>query len=385
MLKDFKRGYRFWRAFRFRGFSRRSISGGQAIAEIAVFGSLLLLGIGVLLNYTRSIREQQLMEQQVFRQGLQTAYEHTFTVEDGNGDDQEDYGATVNLNSTIDRQSNLLFEPGRRSLAANYSILWSGAEDPPDLNMSRVNNEELNLPRKKITYFRDDDADETPDKELKLSTLDLVATIAPAAVSALGAAYNAVYPYGTTGVTQASDWNWWGKYGGTVMAVLRAVQLAYFIDKYNDMVDKLEETESRREDLEDQDEQYNLWGWRVSTDTKDEKDGIEAGKWYVKEIDAQAYDSSSGSSTDYTYNESKKDNSSAVINNRLISLRDTVNRNFKLRYDVTVPDPTVALSKHSYEYLDDVNFEQGLGSDGGYKSANAGTVVSGGQTWRTAQ
>ncbi|MBU0504006.1 MAG: hypothetical protein KKG43_06425, partial [Candidatus Omnitrophica bacterium] len=59
---------------------------GQAAVEIAVFGSLIILAVGALLSYTRTIREQQLLEQQVFRQALKDAYEHKFNVTDIKGD-----------------------------------------------------------------------------------------------------------------------------------------------------------------------------------------------------------------------------------------------------------------------------------------------------------
>lgn len=359
---------------------------GQATAELAVFGSLIILVAGVLLSYTRTIREQQKIEQQVFRQALKDANEHAFNVTDIYDETVTDYGATVGYSKTLDKQANLLFEPSRRSSAASYTVFWSGAEDPPTLDKNVINQDSISknnsdgsisLSRKKITYDRDSEATETPDKELKLSTLDLIALIAPVAGSAIG-----------------SYTNWFGTYAGEILFAVKLASFIYFYAQYSETISKLEEVEQRREELEDQDEQMSKWGWRISTDAKDSADSIDAGKYYVKEVDAQIYDTLMNSSTQNNYIEIKVEAPSQITNNRGTSLTDTVNRNFKLRYDVTAPDPAIPIldqdlialtpSQHTYEYsLSDIPLSQGLGADRSYASSQVGTTVSQEALWTT--
>lgn len=365
---------------------------GQATAELAVFGSLIILVVGVLLSYTRTIREQQKIEQQVFRQALKDANEHAFNVTDIYDETVTDYGATVGYSKTLDKQANLLFEPSRRSSAASYTVFWSGAEDPPTLDKNVINQDSISknnsdgsisLSRKKITYDRDSEATETSDKELKLSTLDVIALIAPVAVSTIGSEF-----------FKNNIGNWFGAYAGQIVFAVKLASFIYFYAQYSETISKLEEVEQRREELEDQDEQMSKWGWRISTDAKDSADSIDAGKYYVKEVDAQIYDTLMNSSTQNNYIEIKVEAPSQITNNRGTSLTDTVNRNFKLRYDVTAPDPAIPIldqdlialtpSQHTYEYsLSDIPLSQGLGADRSYASSQVGTTVSQEALWTT--
>lgn len=373
---------------------------GQATAELAVFGSLIILVAGVLLSYTRTIREQQKIEQQVFRQALNDAHNYNFTVEDVAGQIRTDSGATISYSKTQDKQAGVIFEPNRRSYTADYSVFWSNAEDPPELNKMDVNNDAVSLPGKKITYDRCSqtanydynlckEGFETPDKEMELNTWDAIATIAPVLASGLSLKIG--------GETVA---DFLGISAGWVSAIqfgVRTAQFYYFLDKYTEVMDDLTDSDNRREELEEQDEQMSKWGWRVATEIKDSADGIEPGQYYVKEIDAQTYDTLQDSSTQNNYIEMKVETPSQIINKREASLTDTVNRNFKLRYDVTAPDPVIPIldpaqkdlialtpSQHAYEYsLSDIPLSQGLGADRSYASSQVGTTVSQEVLWTT--
>lgn len=347
---------------------------GQAAAEIAVFGSLIILVVGALLSYTRTIREQQLLEQQVFRQALKDAYEHKFNVTDVKGDVVKDYGATVSYSKTLDKQAELLFEPNRRGYSASYTTFWSGAEDPPALNQMRVNQDNVSLSSKNITYFRSNEATDAPDRELQMNALDVIAILAPVAVSAIG-----------------SEWfknnigDWFKAMGfdtpaSSIGLYLKAACFAYFAYKYYDAMGIMEETEARNAALKDQDKKMSKWGWRVATEAKGDAN---PGKEYVKEIDAQVWDTAQTSSTQNVYSEVKIENSAQIASNRRASLIDTVNRNFRLRYDVTSPNSTIAPSLHTYEYISDVSLSQGLDADRNYSSSKAGTSVVQELGWTT--
>jgi len=334
-----------------------------------MFGALLLLVVGVLLSYTRSMREQQEMDQLVFRKALSDAYNTQVKVKDINGNDTTDYGATASYSMIEDRFANVPFNVGRRTYASNYNIFWSNAESPSDLNSYFVNSDTVSTPMKKLTYLRDPDASETPDLELKMTTMDYIAVIAPVMISAIG-----------------SYTNWFGSYAGALGWAAKVGQLAYFYSKYDEMEDKLKEVEKRWDFLEDQDDQFSDWGWRVATEDKDAADGIEAGKYYVKEIFPEVYDTTFGADTDYDYKETSSANKSRSSITRSIDVADTVRRNFKLRYDITAPDSSIDLALHTYELLSDQNLNQGLAVQkgySGYSTQDAGNKSLLRQTWTT--
>jgi hypothetical protein len=165
---------------------------------------------------------------------------------------------------------------------------------------------------------------------------------------------------------------------------MRAASLAYFLYKYNSTMKKLDGQENLAKDLEQQDKQFGDWGWRVASKIKDEDFGEDYyGKYYVKEIDAQIYNSRFDGSISSTYTENKNETKSEIINQRKIVLSDTLKRNFNLRYDITSPDPTIELSQHTYEYIADIAFNQGLAQDGKYRSVDVGQTVTKEQEWIT--
>ncbi|MBU2035740.1 MAG: hypothetical protein KKA59_08215 [Candidatus Omnitrophica bacterium] len=346
---------------------------GQAAVEIAVFGSLIILAVGALLSYTRTIREQQLLEQQVFRQALKDAYEHKFNVTDIKGDVQTDYGATVSYSKSLDKQAELLFEPNRRGYSASSTILWSGAEDPPALNKMRVNQDNVTLSNKTITYFRSNEATDAPDRETQMSALDTIAILAPVAVQFVGSKWFSEH---------VTDWaaDFLKEYGDYVALALKIASYAYLLTKYTEAESKMNDIEARNAALKDQDKQMSKWGWRVASEAKGDAN---PGKEYLKDIDAQIWDSRQTSSTQNVFSETKTEDFSRIDSTRSASLTDTVRRTFKLRYDVTTPNSTIAPSLHTYEYISDVSLSQGLGADRNYSSSQAGTIVSQELGWTT--
>ncbi len=383
---------------------------GQATAEIAVFGSLILLVLGALLSYTRTIREQQLNEQNVFRQAMQDAHTHEYNFTNDDGDTFTDHGATISYSKTLDKQANLLFDPSRRSYSSSYTIFWSGAEDPPDLNKMKFNNDDVALPETKLTscgptgYDRcDSDATEAPDKELMPEILDVIALIAPITVSALGSFIaNNFYTNGLGNYIGFGSWWVLDAGSSAVLFYVRLASYTYLITTYLIEQGHVDDIETTQEALEAEDEQMSDWGWRISTDAKDSGStdyygncvsvgaAIPAGKCYVKEINAQTYDTQTGSRATNSFVERKNENSLQMINNRGTGLNDTVDRNFKLRYDITGltnPDPTIdpAILPRVYDLLSDIALSQGLGSDFTYDKTSVGTTVNQGQIWITPQ
>jgi type II secretory pathway pseudopilin PulG len=90
---------------------------GQAVVELAIFGSLILTGFAVLLSYSQTFREQQALQQQAFRMALRKAY-------DDNG--------FVSYNIIKHHRAPNIFsnfkQGNRESISAGSSMMWSKGE-----------------------------------------------------------------------------------------------------------------------------------------------------------------------------------------------------------------------------------------------------------------
>jgi len=346
---------------------------GQATLEIAVFSSLLLICLGALLNYSRNIREQQLLEQRVFREALRRARNHTFTWTEKEKTHSAQ-GAALSLSRTRDRQSRLLFEPNRRTQAASYAVYWSSAENPPELNYSYINQDKIDTPKKILTVFRSEEAFEIPEKELTLSTWDMIAILYPLARELLlKAGFKVVErPFVDIAMVLGKE-NWWNEWGGVVV---KTASFGYLLSQYYETVGKLEKIEKRRRSLKDEDEKMGRWGWRISTGS-DKDRGYEPGKFYIKEVSAQTWDVSINTKTDYNEYETKdgykvkNEKNRQVVNQRQIKLTDAITRTFHRRYDTTV-NSTLPSDQHTYEYLDDLVITHGLGEGLRYEKLEPG-------------
>ena len=360
---------------------------GQAVAEIAIFGALLLLVLGVLLSYTRSFREQQLFDQQIFRQALYDAYNYEFEFEDSNGETQTGYGRSRTYSKTTDKQAGVIFQPNRRSYSSSYSVYWSGAMEPPDSSATFINQDEVIMPpERKLVIFRTDDAEDIPEEELKTNTADVLAVIAP---------------FLADSVIWMTSTEWYAEWAGgsalpaSLALPVKVAAFAYLTSRYDEVTGILEAAEQNRKDLKSQDDDYQTWGWRVSNDDDDEGtsgmqldrsivSNVEGGKWYVKEISAQVYDTVYNASTEYTSTEDKIETETEITNVRQIDLIDTVNRDLSLRFDMTGPDSTIDYNLHDFdESPDDVIVNQGYGANGAYEESNVGTTATKRTQWVT--
>lgn len=113
----------------------RTIPKGQAVTEMAVFGSLILVGFAVLLSYAQTFTEQQALQQQAFRMALRKAYSDNGFVS---------YRITKNPHS-VSPSSN--FREGQRSsISAASSVLWSKGE-AVSRSYYQINEDEIEIPR----------------------------------------------------------------------------------------------------------------------------------------------------------------------------------------------------------------------------------------------
>ncbi len=106
----------------------------QATTELAVFGSLILICLAVLISYGQNLQEQQILQQQAFRKALKKAY-------------NENAFASYNIIKNP-RTVNLFGnygEGGRSSASAGASVAWClGA--PAEKSYYEINEDELELP-----------------------------------------------------------------------------------------------------------------------------------------------------------------------------------------------------------------------------------------------
>lgn len=107
---------------------------GQAVTEMAVFGSLILVGFAVLLSYAQTFTENQALQQQAFRMALRKAYDENGFVS---------YSIIKNPRS-VSPSSN--FGEGQRSsISASSSILWSKGE-AVSRSFYQINEDQVPIP-----------------------------------------------------------------------------------------------------------------------------------------------------------------------------------------------------------------------------------------------
>jgi len=112
----------------------RTTSKGQAVTEMAVFGSLILVGFAVLLSYAQTFTENQALKQQAFRMALSNAYTDNGFVS---------YNILKNPRS-VSPSGN--FREGERSgISAASSVLWSKGE-AESRSYYQINDDLIEIP-----------------------------------------------------------------------------------------------------------------------------------------------------------------------------------------------------------------------------------------------
>ncbi|MDD4986875.1 MAG: hypothetical protein PHQ43_14090 [Dehalococcoidales bacterium] len=106
----------------------------QATTELAVFGSLILICLAVLVSYGQSLQEQQILQQQAFRKALKKAY---------------DENAFASYNIIKNPRTVNLFggygEGSRGGASSGASVAWC-LGDPAEKNYYEINEDEIEVP-----------------------------------------------------------------------------------------------------------------------------------------------------------------------------------------------------------------------------------------------
>ena len=113
----------------------RTTSKGQAVTEMAVFGSFILVGFAVLLSHAQTFTENQALKQQAFRMALSKAYTDNGFVS---------YNILKNPRN-VSPSSNFK-ERERSSISAASSVLWSKGE-AESRSYYQINEDQIEIPR----------------------------------------------------------------------------------------------------------------------------------------------------------------------------------------------------------------------------------------------
>ncbi|MDD5595367.1 MAG: hypothetical protein PHY94_03870, partial [Candidatus Omnitrophica bacterium] len=122
---------------------------GQAAAEMAIFGSIVIFVLSVLIAYIQKLNDQQLSKMESFRQALQKA--NTYQ-----GNESESPGASVEYFLAQNRRHADLaggFGKGvTESVNSDASVYWaiptashygsSGGGNPTDLRLAKINDDQ---------------------------------------------------------------------------------------------------------------------------------------------------------------------------------------------------------------------------------------------------
>lgn len=151
---------------------------GQAIVELAIFGSIILLIFGTLLSYLQRMNDQQYVQMEAFRRSLEKACTYL-------GNTSEGAGASVQYTLLQDRRHVDLsgnFRKGSSSSVSAFSnVLWAvpkaGAESD-SLVVFKVNEDERSRHyRDFVPKEHDDDWSFRTEEMITSSELDFNETI----------------------------------------------------------------------------------------------------------------------------------------------------------------------------------------------------------------
>ena len=107
---------------------------GQAVTEMAIFGSLIIMVFGVWLSYAQTFTEQQALQQQAFRLALRKAY-----------DDNGFVSYRITKNPRFVSPDANFGEGERSSISASSSVLWSMGESVSN-SYYQINEDEIQIP-----------------------------------------------------------------------------------------------------------------------------------------------------------------------------------------------------------------------------------------------
>lgn len=115
---------------------------GQAVVEMAIFGSILLLLFGTLLSYLQRSNDQQYIQMEAFRRALEKGCTY--------GSESDGAGASVQLTLIQNRRhtdlSGEFYKGSPQSLSASSNVFWAvpkvQGDESPNLIVFRVNEDE---------------------------------------------------------------------------------------------------------------------------------------------------------------------------------------------------------------------------------------------------
>ena len=106
---------------------------GQAVTEMAIFGSLVIMVFGIWLSYAQTFTEQQTLQQQAFRMALRRAYR---------ANDEQGGFISYNIikNHRTPNLSGGLNQGNRESVSAGSTVLWA-VSNPESYSYQQINED----------------------------------------------------------------------------------------------------------------------------------------------------------------------------------------------------------------------------------------------------
>ncbi len=130
---------------------------GQAMVEMAIFGSLILFVFGMLISYTQRMNEQQYIQMEAFRRGLEKACTYAGSEDSGAGASVQ---YTLMENKRLADLSDSFRKGNPTTIRGSSSVFWAIPQTGSQ-------------PDNKIVYKINDD-EATFDKDTKVESISSV-------------------------------------------------------------------------------------------------------------------------------------------------------------------------------------------------------------------
>lgn len=145
---------------------------GQAVAEMAIFGSLIIFLFGTLLAYVQRANDQQYAQMAAFRRALEKSNTHL-------GNDTDGAGASVQYTLVENRRQSDFsgnFRKGSgQSLSASSNVFWAVPKvqtEPENLIVYRINEDEEVIKYREFIPKEHDSTDEQGNPRQKYWVLE---------------------------------------------------------------------------------------------------------------------------------------------------------------------------------------------------------------------
>lgn len=115
---------------------------GQAMVEMAIFGALILFAFGMLISYTQRMNEQQYIQMEAFRRGLEKANTYAGSADSGAGASTK---YTLMENKRLADISDSFRKGSPTTISGSSSVYWAVPQTggkPENMIVYKINEDE---------------------------------------------------------------------------------------------------------------------------------------------------------------------------------------------------------------------------------------------------